>query len=174
MRTAALSLLACGLAGCAPADRAEGAPPPALVGRFIAASDSARTVTGEMIIARAGLSFQSGQNLYTRVLNPRRGIDLIAFEGDSYAAAALAPSDATVELRRVTDAYAPDGVAPVCSQGSSQYVALVIDDGAASVTLLAFSGEEPPGPQATLSRLCGAYRYSAPDGARTRQGVLLQ
>jgi hypothetical protein len=38
---------------------------------------------------------------------------------------------------------------------------------------LVFSGEEPPGPDATQSRLCLTLGFAARDGARTRQGVVL-
>jgi hypothetical protein len=39
---------------------------------------------------------------------------------------------------------------------------------------MVFAGEEPPGPQATQSRLCAIFTYAAPDGARTREGVVLR
>jgi hypothetical protein len=39
--------------------------------------------------------------------------------------------------------------------------------------MLVFTGEEPPGPQAVGSRVCASFRYAAPEGARTREGVVL-
>ena len=44
---------------------------------------------------------------------------------------------------------------------------------AQNVSLLVFSGDEPPGPEALHSRVCARFGYAAPDGARTREGVVL-
>lgn len=150
-------------------------PPDVLMGQYKAASDSARQVTGDVSIERGGLVFAKGVVLYTRTLDPRRGGDLIARDGDSYAAAALGPSDLTVELRRVVEQTVEHGARGLCGEERLQYVALAYDpDRAAEVTLLAFAGEEPPGPSATQSRVCAAFAFAAPEGARTRQGVVLR
>jgi hypothetical protein len=149
--------------------------PDVLMGQYKAASDSARQLTGDVSIERGGLVFAKGVVLYTRVLDPRRGGDLIARDGDTYAAAALGPSDLAIELRRVTEQTVQDGARGLCGEERPQYVALAYGRArAAEVTLLAFAGEEPPGPSATRSRVCAAFAYAAPDGARTRQGVVLR
>lgn len=145
-----------------------------LMGRYLAASETARARTGEVSIARGGLMFASGAILYTRVLEPRRGHDLIARDGVSYAAAALGASDVLVELRRVTEQRLDSRAQGLCDDATPAYIGLVYGPRGTAVTLLAFSGAEPPGPNATQSRLCATFRYVAPDGARTRQGVLLQ
>jgi hypothetical protein len=107
------------------------------------------------------------------MLNPRRGGDLIAKNGDSYAAAVVGPGTLRVELRRVTEQFVPEGVVGLCGAEQPRYLALAYDERATAVTLLVFSGEEPPGPQAQNSRVCARFGYAAPEGARTREGVVL-
>lgn len=176
MRSFAVSLIV--LVAACEGPRADHLAPPTpdvLMGQYKAASDSARQHTGDVSIERGGLVFAKGVVLYTRVLDPRRGSDLIARDGDSYAAAALGPSDLTIELRRVTEQSVQEGARGLCGDERPQYVALAYESvRAAEVTLLAFAGEEPPGPSATQSRVCAAFAYAAPEGARTRQGVVLR
>lgn len=174
MRRWFLAALLFALAACdqarAPADEAQ---QPALTGRYLPASDTALHFTGALVIERAGLVFDKGAILYTRVLEPRRGYDLTAFGGDSYAAIALGPSDLTVELRRVTQQVLREGAPSLCGEDRPHYVALVHEARARTVTVLVFTGDEPPGPRATQSRLCATFGYAAPEGARTREGVVL-
>jgi hypothetical protein len=145
----------------------------ALSGEYKASSNTARAITGGLIIQRGGVTFANGIILYTRTLNPRRGGDLIAKNGDSYAAAVVGPGTLLIELRRVTEQVVPDGVVGLCGAEAPQYVALAYDERATTVTLLVFSGDEPPGPQAMNSRVCARFGYAAPEGARTREGVVL-
>jgi hypothetical protein len=176
MRFLAVLLLAAAVAGCGAAERdtANAAGPAVLTGEFRAASDAAERITGDVSIERGGLIFGKGVVLYTRVLEPRRGADAIARDGDSYASIALGPSSLRVELRRILEQNLADGAAGLCGDADPSYVALAHDERATSVTVILFAGHEPPGPNATSSRLCGAFGFAAPDGARTRQGVLLQ
>ncbi|MBL8536344.1 MAG: hypothetical protein JNM59_02950 [Hyphomonadaceae bacterium] len=67
----------------------------------------------------------------------------------------------------------PGGAVGVCGATRPAYVALVHDQRATSLTLLVFSGDEPPGRDATQSHICATFAFVAPDGARTREGVLL-
>jgi hypothetical protein len=53
------------------------------------------------------------------------------------------------------------------------YAALVYGRHDMRVTVILFSGADEPGPAARDSRVCATYAYTAPDGARTRQGVVL-
>ncbi len=177
MRFTIAAILAAALAGCSgeasvPQGEAQAAEPAALVGQYKAASDTARVATGDVSIERGGLIFSKGVVLYTRVLNPRRGYDRIARDGDSYAAVAVGAADLTVELRRVTEQRL-DGAESLCGGDAPGYVALAYKERATQVTLLVFAGDEPPGPDATQSHLCATFAYVAPDGARTRQGVVL-
>lgn len=169
-----LALAACGdsapQAAAPPADAAHAA---ALTGEYKAASNTARAITGSLVIQRGGIAFANGIILYTRVLDPRAGGDLIAKNGDSYAAAVVGPGSLLVELRRVTEQVVPDGVVGLCGAETPRYVALAHDERATSITLLVFSGDEPPGPEAMNSRVCARFGYAAPEGARTREGVVL-
>jgi hypothetical protein len=147
---------------------------PALLGEYRAASDNACKQTGDVAIERGGLVFAKGVILYTRALRPRRGYDLVAAEGNSFAAIALGPAGLSVDLRRVTEQTLSGGAEGLCGADAPTYIALAYEERAASVTMMVFAGEEPPGSGATQSRLCGAFAYAAPDGARTRQGVVWQ
>lgn len=182
MRFTLAALLMAALAACGetasstsaatPGPEHEGRPS-ALAGDYKPMSNTARAITGAIVIQRGGISFANGVILYTRTLNPRRGGDLIAKNGDSYAAAVVGPGSLQVELRRVTEQVVPDGVIGLCGAERPQYVALAYDDRETTVTMLVFAGEEPPGPQAMDSRVCARFGYAAPDGARTREGVVL-
>lgn len=177
MRSVVSAVLLLALAACgkpegsqALADATHEAP---LAGEFKAASNTAREITGGLVIQRGGITFANGVILYTRALNPRRGGDLIAKNGDSYAAAVVGPGSLLVDLRRVTEQVVPDGVVGLCGAEMPQYVALAHDERATSITLLVFSGDEPPGPEAINSSVCARFGYAAPEGARTREGVVL-
>jgi hypothetical protein len=177
MRRFVLMVLLTALAACdsGAAAQRETAPPAvhgAVTGLFKASSDAARHATGDIELQRAGIMFANGVVLYTRTLEPRRGSDLISRSGDSYAAIAVRPAEVAVELRRVTEQVAPqDG--GLCGRQRPHYVALLFDERATLLTVLVFAGEEPPGPDASGSRLCAALAYVAPSGARTQQGVVL-
>jgi len=174
MRTLFAALSFAALAGCgeAPAPSAE-ASGMAVTGFFRAASVTAQERTGDVRVERGGLVFHSGVILYTRALEPRRGDDLISADGDTFAAAAFGASDLRVELRRVTEQTIAEGGQGVCGDRSVGYIALVHDTRATTLTLLVFAGNEPPGPRATESRVCARLGFSAPEGARTREGIVL-
>ncbi|MBC7769448.1 MAG: hypothetical protein H7124_11735 [Phycisphaerales bacterium] len=170
---AAIALAA--LAACerAPASTAVASEGARVGGHYNAASNTARGVTGDVSIERGGLLFASGIVLFTRTLDPRSGADVISSDGDSFAAAALGPGDLDIELRRVTEQTVPPGRVGLCGGADVAYVALAYDQHTHAMTLLAFTGVEAPGPRATQSRVCASFGYAAPDGARTREGVVL-
>ncbi len=175
MRIVLAAALLAALAGCSEAPSQTAEPASSLMprGPYNAASASAQQLTGNMRIERAGMLFDSGITLFTRTLDPLRGTDRIARDGDSYAAAAFGPSDLLVELRRVTEETPRSDGGKLCGSAHVEYIAIVYDARATSLTLLAFTGAEPPSPQATQSRICARLGYSAPHGARTREGVVL-
>lgn len=142
------------------------------MGRFAAANDAARAA-GDVTIQRGGIVFDRGVTLYTRVLNPRRGSDVVARGGDTYAALARGPADTKVELRRITEQTLRDGARSLCGEARPAYAALAFDDRSRALTVLVFAGEEPPGPTSTQTTLCASYTFAAP-GGRMRQGVLLR
>jgi len=176
MRAVLPLLLAAALAACGET-RASSEPQHAemavLTGQYNAASSTAREATGGVSIERGGLLFSKGVVLYTRTLNPRSGIERIARDGDSYASIITAPEDLTIELRRVTEQVLTGEAHGLCGDASPGYVALAYAERATSVTILVFAGDEPPGPNATRSRLCATLAYTTPGGARTSQGVVL-
>ncbi len=176
MRLAISCLLAMALLACTQAETPApiAGEPGLLLGEFRAASDTARQLTGDVAIERGGLVFTKGVVLYTRGLEGRRGYDLVARDGDTYAALAVGAGEMIVDLRRVVEQTLAPGARGLCGDEAPRYLALGYEARAASVTMMVFAGEEAPGPNATQSRLCGAFAYVAPDGARTRQGVLLQ
>ena len=114
----------------------------ALTGDYKPASNTARAITGAMMVQRGGVTFANGVTLYTRTLNPRRGGDLISKNGDSYAAAVVGPGTLGVELRRVTEQVLPDGAVGLCGAEAPQYIALTYDERATVVTMLV----DQPGP----------------------------
>lgn len=144
-----------------------------VAGAYKPSSNTARAITGGMVVQTGGISFGNGVVLYTRTLTPRSGGDLVAKNGDSYAAAVVGPGTLNVELRRVTEQVLSDGAIGLCGVEPPQYVALAYDERATAVTMLVFAGDEPPGPQALNSRICARFGYATPEGARTREGVVL-
>lgn len=175
MRILIAAALLVALIGCseAPAPAADAEPSLTPRGAYNAATANAQHLAGNMRIERAGVLFDNGIALFTRTLEPLRGADLIARDGDSYAAAAFGSSDLNVELRRVTEQTASVDGRRLCGDDPVEYVAFVYDARATALTLLAFTGAEPPGPNATQSRICARLGYAAPHGARTREGVVL-
>jgi len=176
MRLLLTTALCATLAGCGQARQgeAEASVPASIIGEFRAASQTARDVTGNVSIERAGLAFDRGVVLYTRTLNPRSASERIARDGDNYAAVLVSSADEPIELRRVTEQTLTQGAEGLCGAERPTYVAIANEERSAYLTLLVFAGAEPPGPTATDSRLCARFKYAAPDGARTREGVVLR
>jgi hypothetical protein len=174
MRTLVLSL-SLALAACDAGGAAEEAPggPPTLTGVYVAASNTARDATGGESVQPGGMIIEKGVVLYTRTHKPRSAMERIARDGDSYAAIAVIPTDLTIDLRRVTEQTVAPGKRGLCGDTPPGYVALAYGERATTVTLLVFAGDEPPGPNATRSRLCATLAYATPGGARTSQGVVL-
>lgn len=176
MRIVIAAVLCAVLAGCGPSSGSEAsasAPEP-LTGVFRAESDSARTLTGNLSLERGGLIFDKGVVLYTRSLLPRQASERVSRDGDSYAAILVSPADIPLELRRVTEQTLANGAVGLCGDEEPGYVAIARQDRAAGLVILVFAGDEPPGPEAAATRLCGAFAYTAPEGARTRIGVVLR
>jgi hypothetical protein len=171
---AAISCAALAACGQARNGDAEASVPASIVGDFRAASETARNLTGNVSIERGGLIFDRGVVLYTRVLNPRSASERIARDGDNYAAVLVSSADAPIELRRVTEQTITGDAEGLCGADRPTYVAIANEDRSSYLTLLVFAGGEPPGPEATDSRLCARFKYAAPDGARTREGVVLR
>jgi len=156
----------------APAPREQPTASRALV--FNAASETARNFTGDLMMEGPQLRFAKGATLVTQLLSRREPAEPIAQGGPSFAAAALGPPDIVVEVRRVTAQSLAQGAPSMCpSGGLPTYVALIYGQRSTRVTVMVFNGADAPGQSASKSWLCATYVYTAPDGVRTRQGVLL-
>lgn len=171
MRALAISLLllvaACG--GEADTGDAHAAEP---LGQYRPASENAREISGELSIQRAGLIFENGVVFYTRTLEPRASTERTARDGMSYLALVGGSADGFVELRRVTEAVTAQDGEPICAGERPSYAALVFDRRSQHLTLLIFTGEEPPGPGSTQTTICATLRYTAANAAP--QGVVLR
>lgn len=176
MRILIAAILCAALAACGGSSDgvAKASVPEALTGEFRASSDTARQLTGNLSLERGGLIFDKGVVLYTRTLQPRSASERIAQDGDTYAAILVSPADLTIDLRRVTEETLTGNAVSLCGDDAPGYVAIAPEERSTSLTVLVFAGNEPPGPNATASRLCGAFKYAAPSGARTREGVVLR
>lgn len=176
MRTLLAAIFCAALAACGQTSdgAASASVPDVLTGEFRAASDTARQLTGNLSLERGGLIFDKGVVLYTRTLRPRAANERIAQNGDSYSAILVSPADLMIDLRHVTEETLTGNAASLCGEDEPAYVAIAPEDRSTSLTVLVFAGNEPPGPEATGSRLCGAFKYVAPSGARTREGVVLR
>ena len=141
---------------------------------FRAASETARNFTGDLAIEPDALRFAKGAALSTRTLTPRAADQLTAHGGDSYATIAVSSGDLEVEVRAIVSQRLSQGAPSLCQNDwMPSYAALVYGRRDMRVTVILFSGSDEPGPDARESRVCATYAYTAPDGARTRQGVVL-
>lgn len=141
---------------------------------FKAASETARLFTGDLAIEPDALNFAKGAALTTRTLAPRAADELAAMGGDSFATIALSTGDLEVEVRAIVSQRLRQGAPSLCQDDwMPSYAALVYGRREMRVTVILFAGADEPGPKARDSRVCATYAYSAPDGARTRQGVVL-
>jgi hypothetical protein len=141
---------------------------------FKAASETARDFTGDLWVGPNAVNFTKGARLATRTLAPRSADELAARGGDSFAAIALSTGDLEVEVREITAMRLLQGAPSLCAGDlAPSYVALVYGRRDTLVTVIIFTGADEPSPNARDSHVCGAYAYAAPDGARTRQGVVL-
>jgi hypothetical protein len=166
-------LAACGDVRSAAAPRSVSAPAQGALA-FKAASETARNFTGDLAIEPEALTFAKGAALATRTLAPRAADQLASRGGDSFATIALSSGDLDVEVRAIVSQRLRQGAPSLCQNDwMPSYAALVYGRRDMRVTVILFSGADEPGPDAHDSRVCATYAYAAPDGARTRQGVVL-
>jgi hypothetical protein len=168
----ALLASACGEMRSRAPDHAATPAPDALA--FTAASETARSFTGDLIVERGALSFSKGARLTTHTVAARGSNELIARGGESFATVALSSGGLQVETRAITAQRLLQGAPSLCpGDWPPSYAALVYGRRDARVTLILFQGVDEPGPDARDSRVCATYAYNAPAGARTGQGVVL-
>ncbi len=164
MAMRALFVFAVLLSGCDLALRpAAEAPAAESSETHLAKSNTAMSLTGDIVITPSGLIFAQGITVFTRALAPRAPTDRVGQGGEGYAALTGSLA-ATVELRRVTNqviAPSASNREGLCGAGvRPSYVALLRDTRALS--LIVFAGRQPPGPSATDAPVCAVYAY-APD-----------
>ena len=156
------ALAACGQIAAPPSERAPQAatPAPSIVGNFTAMSNTAMSITGDLEATADVLSFGRGFRIeggrVEATLSPTS--ELAAGQG-SFAEATGNQSIETMELRQVALVrVAADAPSPsLCGDASPTFV--VLARGADTLSLLVFSGIEPPGAGASATSLCGIFNY---------------
>lgn len=146
-------------------------PPPGrlLLGRFDAISNTATSITGNLVVTENALAFALDQKYETRFLRYVPASDVYAKGAGSWADLQSVPKNAPVELREV----AAETVGPkapnkgLCAPAKTTFVALVSSPDAAggpALAVAAFKGKTPPGPDAPAADLCGTFRYAPAAG----------
>jgi hypothetical protein len=156
-------LAACGQTAVPPSESAPqaAAPAPSIVGNFAAMSNTAMSITGDLDATADVLSFGRGFRIeggrVEATLSPTS--KLAAGQG-SFADATGNQSIETMELRQVALVrVAADAPNPsLCGDASPTFV--VLARGADTLSLLVFSGIEPPGAGASATSLCGIFNYT--------------
>lgn len=169
MRTLGLALFALTLAACgqttapeeAPAVEAAAPAPAALMGQFIAVSNTAMSLTGDLDAQTDVLSFGKGFRLEGGRIDAmlEANTDLSA-GGGTIADGSGNTSVQTVELRQIVNQrIAADARDPqLCGEGKTPSYA-ILANGAETLSLLVFSGADAPGPNAHDTQLCGIFNY---------------
>lgn len=131
---------------------------PAIAGDYAAISRTAMAITGDASFAGSQVGFANGLSYRTAPERLARASD--GYGGGTWSELFAVAPDALVEIRRVSEAVEPDGLANggLCGATPTAWLALhAIDD---EVHLAAFSGETPPGPEAAETALCGTFLYA--------------
>lgn len=163
---AVLAVLAVTLAACAqpPAATEAAAPaPPALTGTFEAMSNTATAITGNVDVQPDVLSFGKGFRIEGGRIDATLGPDTdLSAAGGTIADGSGNTSIQTIELRRIdlvrVAADAPDP--HLC--GGIAVTHVILANGADALSVLVFSGEDAPGPNAHDTQLCGIFNYAHP------------
>jgi hypothetical protein len=170
MRRLAVVIIAAMLAACtppAPDEAATLAPveqeETGFFGPLIAVSNTAMSITGDVMVEPGRIVLAKGITLETEALGARDATNDINARGESYAQMAPGPTSLGVELRRVVNEVVtgdtPNG-GGLCGAGvTTTYIALVGDTPLTALTLIAFSGAEAPAPEANDSAVCGTFMY---------------
>jgi hypothetical protein len=171
MRKAGLALMILALAACGQPTEAPGEPSApaedaassaAFVGHYVAISNTAMSITGDLDLAPDVLSFGKGFRIEGARIESGLTADTdLSAGGGTIASGSGNTSVMNVELRHVdlvrvaADARDPQ----LCGEGTPVTHAIVAH-GAESLSVLVFSGAEAPGPNAHDTQLCGIFNYS--------------
>lgn len=134
-------------------------------GEYTAASNSATSITGDLMVTDAGIHFALAQDYFTEAAGSAPASADFAAGGGSWASMLAFSGDATIEIRRVISqnvgAAARNG--GLCGTDAVTFVALVSAPDTAGAPMLrvaAFKGANPPGPAGALTDLCGVFNYT--------------
>jgi len=165
MRKLGFALLVLSLAACTPPSSEDASMPQAglIPGQFIATSNTAMSITGDLEIWPNRLSFGKGFRLEGSRIDTRLepNTDLSA-GGGTIASGSGNSSVHMVELRQIANQrIAADARDPqLCGEGKTPSYA-ILANGAETLSLLVFSGADVPGPNAHDTQLCGIFNYQA-------------
>ncbi|MGE3143052.1 MAG: hypothetical protein AB7L65_06995 [Hyphomonadaceae bacterium] len=133
-------------------------PPP---GVYSAISNTAASITGDLTLNDATLSFGRGQVYTTERMGGLPGAQEYAQGSGPLADVMGVPANQGIELRRVT---AVTGRASgLCGADDVTFVTLAAgtdSTGMPALWLAAFKGANPPGPNGQLLDLCGVFTYA--------------
>lgn len=136
-------------------------------GPFTATSTTSMGVTGDASFSNSQVSFMNGILVRTTHVATYSAYDPMASNGDLFDLAAPGDDDRTVDLRQVNaqeiddDERAQGGL---CGpSGAPTYVALVHDQPITVLSVIAFTGDDAPGRNATNSNVCAVYSYGVPE-----------
>jgi hypothetical protein len=163
MRTLGFAFLALLLAACTPPSSEDAGMPQAglIPGQYVATSNTAMSITGDLDLSPNVLSFAKGFRVEgARIENALTGdTDLSAGGGTLTEGSGIAQFQ-TIELRRIeTVRVAADARDPqLCGAGKTATYA-ILANGAETLSLQIFSGADAPGPNAHDTQLCGIFNY---------------
>lgn len=167
----AMMLAACGQAQQPPPTTTEGgaaevgdvAGGDTIQGPFTAVSTTAMSITGDMSFSDADVSFMNGILVRTTHVATYSVFDPMAANGDLFDLMAAGDENRTVDVRRVDaqeledDERAQGGL---CGSTAPTYVALVHDEPITMLSVIAFTGADAPGRNATNSTVCAVFNYA--------------
>jgi hypothetical protein len=133
------------------------------IGEFAAISNTAMSLTGDVVGSAAGeLRFERGQVYGLGGGAEARGGDRFAASGATWSSLLGVAEQRTLRIFRVTD-EGPASRRGLCGSEPATFLAAAEgrDPGGAPALFLAvFKGDHPPGPQADEASLCGTFMYA--------------
>lgn len=158
-----LALVGCTQAAAPPADETVADAPalPALTGEFTAMSNTAISITGDINVQPDVLSFGKGFRIEGGRIDTALGPDTdLSAIGGTIADGSGNRTIQSVELRRIdlirVAADAPNPT--LCGGVATTHV--ILANGTDALSVLVFSGEDAPGPNAHDTQLCGIFSYA--------------
>lgn len=145
----------------AAADGAAAPAGPAITGEFVAISNTATSLTGDLSATPDVLSFARGFRLEGGRVDAALTIaDALYVGGGTIADASGNAGADNIEVRRIENVrVAADAPAPnLCTNGPVRHV--VLAQSVQTLSLLVFSGADAPGRNAQNAQLCAVFNYA--------------